>query len=121
MERQGEFADFIEENCAAVGQLEAAFAFVGGAGEGSFFVPEEFAFHEVLRQCGAVELDERSVLARGIAVHRVGHQLFAGAVFALDEHGGVGLGDAPDELAELVCGIAFAEDFVFGILGFLTG
>ncbi len=121
LEWQGEFADFIEENGAAVGQLEAAFAFVGGAGEGSFFVPKEFAFHEVLRQRGAVELDEGAVLAVGVVVHRVGHEFLAGAVLALDEHGGVGLGDAPDEFAEFVGGFAFAEDFILGILGFLAG
>ena len=118
MERQGEFADFIEENRAAVGQLKAAFAFVGGPGEGSLFVPEEFAFDEVLGQGGAVELDEGAVLAVGVAVHRVGDEFLAGAVFALDKHGGIGLGDAPDEFAELIGGIAFAEDFIFGILGF---
>ena len=43
-ERQ--LANFIEENRASVGSLkETGFRFYG-AGEGAFFVAEEFAFHE---------------------------------------------------------------------------
>ena len=51
-----------------MGQLEAPFAFVCGAGEGAFFVSEEFAFHEVFRQSRAVELDERAVFSGRIFV-----------------------------------------------------
>ena len=42
-----DFSDFVEEEGAAVGLFESADAFLCGAGEGSFFVAEEFAFQEL--------------------------------------------------------------------------
>ena len=58
LELRGEFADFIEEDGAAGGGFElAGFAF-DGAGEGAFFVAEEFAFEETFAEDGAVEGEE---------------------------------------------------------------
>ena len=41
------FADFVEEDRAAMGQFEAADALRDGAGEGAFFVAEQLTFEQV--------------------------------------------------------------------------
>ncbi len=41
-------ADFVEEQGAAVGLLEAAPAQVGGAGESALFMTEQLGLHQVL-------------------------------------------------------------------------
>ena len=120
MERERHLADFIEKNGAAMGQLEAPFAFVGGAGE-ELFVPEKFALHEVLRQGRAVELYERAVFTGRIFVHGAGDQFLTGTVLTLDQHGGIGLRHAPDELTQLLGGRRAAKNFVLRILGLLLG
>ena len=56
LEGRGQLGDFIQENGAAVGHLEAANALGDGAGEGALFVAEEFAFQQVLGNGGAIEL-----------------------------------------------------------------
>ena len=115
LKRQGQLADFVEENGAAVSELESPFALVRGAGEGTFFVAEEFALDKVFGQRSTVELDERAVLAGGVAMHGAGDEFLAGAVLALNENGGVSLGDAADELAHLLGGSGSTEDFALGI------
>ena len=86
-----------------MGEFEATFAFVGGPGEGAFFVPEKFALHEVLRQGRAVELNERAVFAGRILCKARATSSYS-AVFALDQHGGIGLRHALHELTQLLGG-----------------
>jgi len=50
----GEIADLVEEDRAAIRQLEAALALGDGTGEGPLLVAEELALQELLRQGGAV-------------------------------------------------------------------
>src|SRR5580658_3926027 len=52
-------ADLVEEEGAAVGELEASRLARYGAGEGSALVAEELALDELLGNRGAVDLDER--------------------------------------------------------------
>ena len=59
--------DFIEEKRAAVGAFEVAGARGQRAGEGAFFVAEEFALEQLLGQRAAVERDERAVAPRAVA------------------------------------------------------
>ena len=92
------FADFIQQNGAAVGQFKAAFAFVQRAGEGAAFMAEKFAFNQVFRDGGAVDLDERRAGAGAVAIKRAGDQFLAGAAFALDQNGGLRARDFADEL-----------------------
>ena len=51
-------ADFVEEQRAAVGLLEAADALAIGAGERALLVAEQLGLEQVLLQRGAVHLDE---------------------------------------------------------------
>jgi hypothetical protein len=39
-------AHFVQENSGTIGQFEIAAAHSGGAGEGAFFVAEQFAFEQ---------------------------------------------------------------------------
>ena len=90
-------ADFVEEQRAAVGLLEAADALLVGAGERALFVAEQLRFEQVLLQRGAVHLDEVARGAVRVVVDGAGDQLLAGAGFAADEHGRVALGDLADD------------------------
>ena len=93
----GQVADLVEEERAAVGGLRASDAAADRARERALLMAEELAFDEVFRERGAVQGDERLVLARGKFHDGTGEKLFAGAAGAADEDGGVGRGD----LAEL--------------------
>ncbi len=53
------FADFVEEDGAAVGDFEQAAFVLIGAGERALNVAEEFAFEQRLWKCAAVDGDER--------------------------------------------------------------
>ena len=46
---RGHFADFVQQQGAAVGEFEAADAAFGGAGERALLVAENFAFHQRFR------------------------------------------------------------------------
>ena len=87
---QGQLADLVEEERAAVGQLEAADAPGDGAGEGALLVAEELALDEPRGEGGAVDLDQRPGGPPAVGVDRPGDQLLAGPRLAGDEHGGVG-------------------------------
>ena len=77
-------ADFVEEQRAAVGLLEAADALLVGARERALLVTEQFGLEQVLLQRRAVDLDERAVGAVRVVVDRAGDQLLAGARLAAD-------------------------------------
>ena len=84
-------ADLVEEERAAVGQLEAAARSRDRAGEGALLVAEELALEQLARDRGAVDRDERARRARRARlVDGARDQLLAGAGLAGDEHGRVG-------------------------------
>ena len=87
IERQ--LTDLVEEDCAAVGDLEPADALVDGAGEGALDVAEQLALDQPRSDRAAVDLDQRPVAARAAAVHARGEELLAGAGLADDQHGGI--------------------------------
>ena len=86
-------ADFVEEQRAAVGLLEAADALLVGAGERPLLVAEQLRLEQVLLQRGAVDLDEVAPGAQRVVVDGAGDQLLAGAGLAADQAGRVALGD----------------------------
>ena len=87
---QVDVADLVEEQRAALGELEPPLLALLGAGEGALLVAEQLRLDQAVGQRGAVHLDERLVGARRVVVDGVGHQLLARARLASDEHGGVG-------------------------------
>jgi len=101
---EGHVADFVEQEGAAVGVLEASESGFGGAGEGALGVAEELALEDALGQGAAVEGDEAALAPPAVVVEGAGDELLACAALAVDEDGGVGGGD----LAECVEGAEHA-------------
>ena len=82
-------ADLVEEDRAAVGQLEAPELAAVGAGERALLVAEQLRLRQRLRQRRAVELDERPVPARRDVVDDARDESLAGARLAAQQHGRV--------------------------------
>jgi hypothetical protein len=110
VERQ--FADFVEEQRAAVGLLELADALVGRAGERAFLVTEQDALDEVFGDRAAVDGHERLAGALALALDGAGDQLLADTGFAFDQNRNVGIGGAATERDDTLHGVA-AHDQVF--------
>ena len=103
-------ADFVQENRAAVGQLELADLVAGGAGERTGHVAEQFAFQQCFRQRPAGHFDKRLVAPGAVAMNRPGDQRLAGAAFAGDQHGGLGVGHAFDHVEHAPHPVIVADD-----------
>ncbi len=85
-----QIADFIEEQGAAVGQLKLAATLYGRAGEGAFFVPEQFALDQLAGNGRAVHFDEGPLGEGARLVNVGGEKLLAGAGLADQQDAGIG-------------------------------
>lgn len=110
LELGGHGTDFVEEEGAAVSVVEEAVLVGDSAGEGALTMAEEFGFEEVFGEGGAIDGDEGGVVAAGIVVEGSGDEFLAGAAFAEDEDGGVGIGDAFDHAEDVLHALAGADD-----------
>ena len=94
---QWEFADFVEEDGAAVGFFEVAFAVFVGAGESTFDMAEEFAFDGSFGDGTTVDGNKATALfgmfAEAVFVDDAREDVFAHAAFAGDEDAEVGWGN----------------------------
>ncbi len=81
----GHFAQLVQQERTAGGQLEASGAAFHGSGERAFFVAEQLALDERLWNCSAVDGDKGARFAGTEFVQGAGHELFAGAAFAGDQ------------------------------------
>ncbi len=95
-------ADLVEEEGAAVGQLELAELALLGVGEGAPLVTEELGFEQRPRNGRRRHRDERPPRAPAVMVDRARDQLLAGARLAAQQHGHVAGRDAPDRLVDLL-------------------
>jgi len=93
-----------------VGLLEAAGTLPGRAGERALLVAEQLGLQEVLRDRGAVHLDERVGLAVRELVDDPGDEGLARAGLAQEEHRGLGRRDLADLALDLLHGLALAHD-----------
>src|SRR5207247_4586178 len=93
-------SDLVQEQRAAVGQLEPPLLGLDRAAERAALVAEQLALDQVPGDRGAVDLDERSGRAPRQLVDCVRDQLFAGAVLAGDEHPALGRANLPERLAQ---------------------
>src|SRR4029079_17201667 len=91
-------ADLVEEERAAVGELEPAALAVGRAGERALLVAEQLALEQLLAERGAVDRHERPRGARAAGVDLARGDLLAGAALAEQEHGRRGPRDLLDRL-----------------------
>ncbi len=103
-------ADLVEKQGAAVGLLEAAAALIGRTGEGAFLVAEQLRLHQILGDSRHVQRDEWRRRTRAVAVQGMGHQLFAGAGLAVDQHGDVGMAKPADGAEHLLHRRRLADD-----------
>jgi len=73
-----QFADFVEEDRAAVGGFEEARLVIGGTGERAARMTEELAFEQCFDDGGAIDRDEPAARARTQFVQCPGSQFLAG-------------------------------------------
>ena len=97
---QRHVADFIEEERAAVGKLQAPRLAIVGAGEGAFFVAEDFRLEQAVGQGRAVDRLEIFGRASRQLVDHARHDFLAGAGRAEDQHRDVGLRGGADPLED---------------------
>src|SRR5687767_4610337 len=88
LERERDVADLIEEDRAALGQLELSGASLD-AGRDPALDAEELGLEERLRQGGAVDSHERAVFPRGVAVDQTSDHFLAGARLPANEDTGL--------------------------------
>ncbi len=77
-----QFADFVEEDGAAVGRLEQSLLGFQRAGEGSFLVAEQFALDQRGHQRSAIDGNKRAVGESAAKMNGAGDQLLAGSALA---------------------------------------
>ena len=102
LQRNVKFADLVQKQRAVVGDLKQAFFVRNGSGERAFFVAEQLGFEQVFVDRGTVYGLKYLARTQAVGVDRPRDQLFAGAAFAADEDGRIGLGDLDDQLFDLV-------------------
>jgi hypothetical protein len=112
--------NFVEENCALVGDFEKTFLRGDGAGEGALHVAEELRFEKIDGNRAGVDGDEGFVCARGSGVNRFGDDFFTGAAFAAEQNGGARRRDLCDEVEHGLHLVALADD-VWKVVALLQG
>ena len=101
LDRRLDLADLVEEERAAVSQLELPSPVRDGAGERALDVAEQLAFDQLLWNRGTVHLHEWAVTPAAHRMDRACDQLLARAVLPVDEHAPVGGRGHRDLLPEL--------------------
>ena len=81
------FADFVEEERAAVGRFEQPLLGLHGPGESAFDVSEEFRFDQRRNDRGTIDRNKGTFAARTGKMHGARDEFLAGAAFAEDQHG----------------------------------
>jgi hypothetical protein len=109
---QRQVADFIEEDGAAVGQLEAANPVGHGPGESPLAVTEELAFNQILGNGRTVDGHKIATAPLRLLMQGSRHQLFAGATFASNHDGGRRIGHPCDHGPHCQSGLALADERV---------
>jgi hypothetical protein len=87
LDLQVEIADFIQEKRTFVGHFKEARLLGIGPAEGAFFITKKLAFHQVLRDGRAVNVNQRAVAAQRKVVDGVRDHLLARAGFTHNQHG----------------------------------
>ncbi len=102
MQRGRHVAHLVEEEGAAVGDLEQALLILDRAGEGAAHVAEQRALEQVVVEGGAVLHHERLLGARPVVVDGAGDELLAGAALAVDEHRRLAAHDLVEQLIDVL-------------------
>src|SRR5207247_3560785 len=102
--------DLVEEERAVVGELELPATARQRARERPLLVAEELVLDQLLRDRGAVDLDERLLAPRRAGVDGSSDQLLAAAVLAANQHAAGRRRGGGDLLAEPADRLAVADD-----------
>ena len=102
LEVERHVADFVEEERAALGLLEAAAAHGLRAGKCAALMAKEFAFEKILWNRRGVDCDEGPIGARRMLVQRTRDQFLARARFAGDQHGDIALREPSDRAEDVL-------------------
>ena len=105
-----ELADLIQEQRSLVGFLELSDAPGNGAGKRTFFMTEQFAFQQFLRDGRHVHCHEGHLVTLGIIVNGFGDHLLSGAGLAGNGNGDIGLGSLFDQCKNFLYGFALSDD-----------
>src|SRR6185503_11842983 len=89
LKRRLHLAYLVEQNRAAIGELEKAGALRHCAGERPATVAEQFRLDQIVRDRRTVDLDERACRAAAQLMDGARDQLLAGTVLPMHEHAGV--------------------------------
>ena len=104
-------ANFIQEQGATVGLLEAATAHGLRTREGTAFVTKQFALQQIFGNGRGVDGDKRTTGALRMFVQCTRHQLFARTGFAGDHHGHIALAQAANGAKHVLHGRGLAQHF----------
>src|SRR5262249_24106100 len=105
-----EFANFVEEESATLGELDLADFAVAGSRESAAFVPEKFVVDEIFGNGSAIERDEGFIAAIGNVMDGASEELLAGATFTQKKYCSFGGGHFLQLLADGAHGRRFADD-----------
>src|SRR5690606_7533123 len=94
-------ADFVEEEGAAIGDLDLAGGLLDGAGERTALVPEGLRLEQVLGDRGAVDRHEAASAPARKLVQATGEDFLAGAAFAYEGNRRIGGGELLDLATDL--------------------
>lgn len=103
-------ADLVEEDRPLVGLRELAQFLGDRPGERPGDVAEQLAFEQRLGQRPAGHFDKRLVPPRAGPMDRPGDERLAGPALAGDQHGGLGVGDALDDVVDPQHAVVAADD-----------
>src|SRR5262249_53940702 len=81
-----EFADFVEEDCSAVGCFKFADLAFGGSRKRPLLMAEQFAFQEALGERRAIKANKRPVPPRTAEVDSSRDQFLTGTALATNQH-----------------------------------
>jgi hypothetical protein len=90
--------DLVQEQGAAVGDLEPPLVRADGAGERPLFVSEQLTLEDPVGQRRAVDANERASGAAAGLVDEPRDQFFTGPRLPADDNGRVAVGSAPGQL-----------------------
>src|SRR5262249_33784665 len=116
LQLEGDLADLVQEQRAAVCELEAANPLRDRAGTGSPLVAEQLAFQQARGNGGGIHLDERSVVSPARIVDGTGNQLLPGPGFSQHENGRIGRCDDLDLVEDVAERGPIADDVASSIL-----
>ncbi|MEY4258681.1 MAG: hypothetical protein RJA56_1582 [Pseudomonadota bacterium] len=109
---QGQVANFVQENRAAIGHFKAAHPFAHGTGESAFSVTKQFTFQKFPRDGPTVDGHKGPRSARALGMKGLGNEFFTGAALTLDEHAGQRWRQRFDQRPSDAHGFALANQWV---------